>query len=60
MSITFTIGLNGVVSVVSVERGGREVVGEGIRKKVGGVLGLAEDVGVVVAWLGGVGDRGGG
>lgn len=53
MSVTFTIGLNGVVAIVSVERGGREVVGEGVRKKVGGVLGVAEDVGVVVAWLGG-------
>lgn len=52
MGVTFTIGLNGVVAIVSVERGGREVVGEGVRKKVGGVLGVAEDVGVVVAWLG--------
>lgn len=52
MSVAFTIGLNGAVAIVSVERGGKEVVGEGVRTKVGKVLGVAEDVGVVVAWLG--------
>lgn len=59
VSFSFSIGVNGTMNVASVERGGKEVVGEGVRGRVGRILGVAEDVGVMVVSLVGEGGRGG-